>query len=309
MRGKRMQASDWPRISVVTSCFNAQDHLEATLQSVLGQAYPNLEYIVIDGGSTDGSLAIARRYEDRLAVLKSEPDAGQYHGIQKGLNLASGDVMAWLNGDDVYLPWTLRLVGQIFARLPALQWIIGTPAYMNALGECTRVSSVAGPAYPQSYVRNGWFRPALAGYLQQESMFWRRSLWDRAGGLNLGLKFAADFDLWRRFAEHAPLVSLTAPLAMFRQRPGVQRSSTGLHSYEAEVRQVCAGLPRAPWLWRAAAARGEGMRHLSRQLVWKPAPVVTYCGRRQRWVLAQSRRPVARTSFSELLLARAVGRG
>lgn len=301
-----MPDTERPRISVVTSCFDAETTLDATLVSVLGADDPALEYIVIDGGSRDGSLAIARRHVDRLAVLKSEPDDGQYHGIQKGMTLATGDVMAWLNADDVYLPWTLRLVGDVFARFPAVQWIIGTPAYLNGEGICTRVSGNAGNAYPQAWVRNGWFRPELAGYLQQESMFWRRSLWERTGGLDLRYSLAADFDLWCRFAEHAELVSVGVPLAMFRQRPGVQRSVTARAAYEAEVQAICAKRARAPALWHALGSRSETARHLIRALLWKPAPVISYSQAEQCWLLTRSRRPLARVSAAELLLERSV---
>ncbi len=300
-----MQKLELPRISVVTSCFNAESHVEATLRSVLQQDYPALEYIFIDGASSDRTFEIASRYADRLAVLKSEPDPGQYHGIQKGMSLATGEVMAWLNGDDVYCPWTLQMVGEIFARFPEVQWIVGTPAYMNGAGACTRISGNAGTAYPRHYIRNGWFRPEIAGYLQQESMFWRKSLWDRVGGLNLALNYAADFDLWQRFAEHAELYSVTAPLALFRQRPGEQRSSKGQVAYEGEVRQVCDRLPRPPALWSALGARSEAMRHLCRMLVWKQARVITYSTQQQQWVLAEGWRPLARTSWSDVMLERA----
>jgi hypothetical protein len=296
--------AELPRISVVTSCFNAEAHIEATLRSVLQQNYPGLEYIVIDGASSDGTLGIAQHHADGLAVLRSEPDAGQYHGIQKGMTLATGEVMAWLNADDIYLPWTLRLVGELFARFPQLQWVIGTPGFMDAAGACTRISANSGTVYPQEFVRNGWFRSALAGYLQQESMFWRRSLWDKVGGLDLALSYAADFDLWRRFAEHAELVSVSVPLALFRQRPGEQRSSTGLDAYEAEVRSVCHRLKQPPGLWAAMAERSQALQHLCRMLIWKRGHVITYSIAQQRWAMTQARRPLGRTSMLEMLLER-----
>lgn len=301
-----MHGIDLPKISVVTSCFNAEEHIAATLHSVLDQGYPSLEYIVVDGASTDNTLPILQRHVDRFAVLTSAPDAGQYHGIQKGMALATGEVMAWLNGDDVYCPWTLALVGEVFARFPAVQWIIGTPAYMNGAGMCIRVSGNSGTAYPQRYIRNGWFRPAVAGNLQQESMFWRKSLWDKVGGLDLGLSYAADYDLWRRFAAHADLVSVTAPLALFRQRPGEQRSSKGQHAYEAEVHRVGESLRQPPWIWRVLGGRGESLRHLCRMLVWKRAHVISYSNLKRQWVMTQSWRPLARTSLADLMLERSL---
>lgn len=303
-----MLATDLPRISVITSCFNAEAYVEATLRSVIQQDYSNIEYIFIDGASTDGTLAVARRYESRLALLKSEPDEGQYHGIQKGLNLATGEVMAWLNGDDVYCPWTLALVGHIFANFPEVDWIVGSPSYMNVQGVCTRVSGVTASAYPREYISNGWYRPALAGYLQQESMFWRKRLWDRVGGLDLSLSYAADFDLWRRFAAHAELVAVAVPLALFRHRPGEQRSSRGAEQYEAEVSHICDRLPPPPLMWRALSSGGESLRHLCRMVRWKQTPVIAYLNQHQQWVKATSYRPIARTSLVDVLMESALRR-
>lgn len=301
-------AVDLPTISVVTSCFNAGDLVDETIRSVLQQRYPRLQYIFIDGKSTDDTFDIAQRHASGIDVLISERDDGQYHGIQKGMSLATGEVMAWLNGDDVYCPWTLSVVGEIFARFPDVDWIVGTSSFMNGRGQCTRVSGNSGTAAPRSYIRNGWFRPQLAGYLQQESMFWRRSLWDRVGGLDLSLRLAADFDLWRRFAEHAELHAVNVPLALFRQRPGVQRSSAAQHAYEAEVMQVCRELPKPPALWSALSARSESIRHLCRMLVWKSASVISYSNAAQQWVRRTSLRPLARTSMADLLQERAVRR-
>jgi hypothetical protein len=296
-----MDVTNLPRISIVTSCFNAEAYVEQTLRSVIQQDYSNIEYIFIDGASTDGTLRIAHQYESRLALLKSESDEGQYHGIQKGLGHATGEIMAWLNGDDMYYPWTLALVGHIFSTFPEVDWIIGSPSYMNSHGICTRVSGVSASAYPRSYISNGWYRPALAGYLQQESMFWRKRLWDRVGGLDLSFSYAADFDLWRRFSCYAELVPVAVPLALFRLRPGEQRSSKGAQQYEAEVLHICDQLPIPP-IWQALSSHGESLRHLCRMACWKKTPVITYSNQQQRWVKTKNYRPIARTSLVDLMM-------
>ena len=134
-----------PRISIVTPSFNQAPYLEATLKSVLDQNYPNLEYFVIDGGSTDGSLDILRRYADRLTGWVSEPDHGQMHAINKGFSHATGEIMAWLNSDDMLCPWALQTVGHIFKDLPAVQWLTTrTPLRWNAAGEATAAYCVPG---------------------------------------------------------------------------------------------------------------------------------------------------------------------
>ena len=304
-----MNGIELPSISVVTSCFNAGELVEDTIRSVVQQRYPRLQYVFIDGASKDNTFEIARRYEQDIAVLLSERDDGQYHGIQKGMALANGDVMAWLNGDDIYCPWTLSVVGEIFARFPEVDWIVGTSSFMNGAGQCTRVSGNSGTAMPREYIRNGWFRPELAGYLQQESMFWRRSLWEKVGGLDLSLSLAADFDLWRRFAEHAELHAVNIPLALFRQRPGLQRSSAGQKSYESEVARICELLPKPPGLWAALSNRGEQWRHLARSLVWKKSSVIAFAGQQQAWTRINARRPLARTSLADLLLEKSLRQG
>jgi len=110
-----------PKISVVTPSFNQGQYLEETIRSVLDQGYPNLEYFVMDGGSTDDSVEIIRKYADRLTGWVSEPDGGQMHAINKGFARATGDIMAWLNSDDKYCPWTFNVIGRIFAGLPEVR--------------------------------------------------------------------------------------------------------------------------------------------------------------------------------------------
>lgn len=237
------------KISIVTVCYNMAPYIEQTLCSVLSQNYPNLEYIVIDGGSTDGTQEIISRYRDRLAYYVSEPDNGMYDAIHKGFQKATGEVLAWLNADDCYFPWTLQLVSDIFTKWEDVDWIGGKYAFLTQSG-------VLGHLFPkcaartQQDIRNGWCREGVLGPLQQESMFWRRSLYVSAGGLNTSYRYAGDFELWMRFAAHASLVKVDLPLAAFRKRPD-SLSAAGQKAYNDEVMRATEGLASYPnLLWR-----------------------------------------------------------
>lgn len=292
-------------ISIVTACYNMEEFIESTLKSITSQLYSNLEYIIVDGRSTDNTVNIINRYSNRIANFIREKDNGQYFAIQKGFQKSSGEIMAWLNADDIYMPWTLSVVNEIFNSFKEVDWIIGSPTYINEKGQCSSCSSMQ-PVYPQMYVKNGWFRSYLGGYLQQESMFWRRSLWNKVQGLDLSLSFASDFKLWTEFAKHADPVSISIPLAAFRHRPGKQRSSYGRDIYESEVANVCNKLPNAPIIWDYIAKRGVRERCLCRLGIWKKGRVIGYSKDSSTWNLRTMYRPISRRSFSSLLFENSI---
>lgn len=290
-----------PRISIVTACYNASAHIEATLSSVLSQNYPNLEYIIIDGGSSDGTVEIIKRFSDRITYFVSEPDGGQYEGIQKGLARATGEILCWLNADDIYMPWTLSVVGEIFAAMPDVNWLTGQPAFLNRRDQMTmNYSGLA--AYPQRMIAKGLFNRELGGFLQQESMFWRRSLFETSGGsLDLSLSYAADYELWTRFAKHSELNAAAVPLAAFRKLPGEQRSSVGATIYDAEVAAVMARLGRPPLIWQAVFGRGGVvMRSIARLMISARAPAILYDDGSDQWQRIKTRRSISRLGLRDL---------
>ena len=232
------------KISVITVCYNMAEYIEQTIESVLSQNYDNLEYIIIDGGSNDGTKEIIDKYKDRLAYFISEPDNGMYDAISKGFKKATGDVLAWLNADDVYFPWTLSTVNKVFSEYPETQWLGGRYAFLNEDGLLSNV-------FPNSSVRtrhdiaNGWCRDKILGPLQQESMFWRQSLYEKSGGLDISYRYAGDFELWMRFGEISDLDKIDIPLAAFRKRKA-SLSNAGKDKYEEEVNKAITGKRHRP---------------------------------------------------------------
>ncbi len=186
----------WPRITIVTPSYNQAQFVEQTLRSVLLQNYPNLEYIVIDGGSDDGSARIIEKYAPWLSHWESERDRGQSHAINKGLERASGEVIAWLNSDDFYLPDALQTVARNLAA--------GTGNFA-LVGRCLAVYPDGRPPLPiygqyESYQRLLRF---WEGYqMHQSSIFWRREAMEKVGLLDEEQHLIMDFDLWVRIGRH-----------------------------------------------------------------------------------------------------------
>ncbi len=201
--------ADYPRITVVTPSYNQGVFLERTILSVLNQNYPNLEYIIMDGGSSDHSVEIIKKYEPYLNYWQSEPDKGQTDAIEKGFSRATGDILAWLNSDDTYTQGSLLSVAELFKRHTATDLIYGDTFIINAEDEVVReMRSVP-------FSRWGFLTDSFS--LHQASMFWRRSLYNKVRGLNSELYLEMDRDLWFQFyASGGKFRHLRRPLSCYR---------------------------------------------------------------------------------------------
>jgi hypothetical protein len=233
-----MEIMNYPKISIITPSYNQSQFIEATIQSVLSQNYPNLEYIIIDGGSTDGSVEIIKKYAEHLKFWCSEPDGGQYAAINKGFSHSTGEIMAWINSDDMYFPWAFKTVASIMSNLPTVEWLttqsIGSWDWQGFCGNIATAPGYAKAAFLDGrYLCSG--RNSM-NWIQQESTFWRRSLWEKIGSnISTEFKLAGDFDLWSRFYSHADLYGTSSPIGGFRSQ-NTQRSRQ-IEEYTSEAQE------------------------------------------------------------------------
>jgi glycosyltransferase involved in cell wall biosynthesis len=193
-----------PRISVVTPSFNQAQFLERTLRSVLDQGYPDLEYIVLDGGSTDGSVDIIRRYADRLDYWRSRADDGQTAAINEGWSRTNGEILAWLNSDDYYLPGTLPFVGEYFRDHPETRLLYGTCERVDPQGHS--LGFVGSPFRMRDLLFSRQIIP-------QPSAFLHRELISAVGPLDPALRYSMDYDLFLRATQRSTPVFVDRPLA------------------------------------------------------------------------------------------------
>lgn len=214
------------KISVITPSYNQGQYLEATIQSVLAQNYPDLEYIIIDGGSTDNSVEIIQKYADKLAYWVSEKDNGQTHAINKGLNRATGEVMGWLNSDDILLPGALHAIADAFTRDKNLKVVCGFRQFIDADGNFM-VNWIRGLPTKYHLLRRS--------ILPQETVYWRREVWGKIGQLDESYRFCMDYDYWLRMLDAGYAIRLLPHyIGGFRQHEEA-KSSTIRDVYRREL--------------------------------------------------------------------------
>jgi glycosyltransferase involved in cell wall biosynthesis len=219
----------WPRVTIVTPSFNHATFIEETIRSVLLQGYPNLEYIIMDGGSTDGSVEIIRRYEPWLASWRSEPDGGQSDALNQGLRRASGEIVAWLNSDDVYERGAVQRAVETFVHHDHAGLVYGRSAVIDETGE--PIGRIHGRPFELGELIEG--RNPVA----QPSAFIRRSALGTADWLDASLHFAMDYDLWVRLGTRFPVAFVDEIWSRFRYHSGT-KSGQGRLPFVKETQRV-----------------------------------------------------------------------
>lgn len=230
-----------PSISIITPSYNQGRFIERTVRSVLEQDYPALEYQVMDGGSTDDTLEVLRRYQPRLKLI-SQKDGGQSAALNQGFQRTSGEIVGWINSDDYYLPGALQAVGAHFAAHPGVEWLYGRcPIVDERDREHKRLITLYKELWARRYC---YGRLLVENFISQPAVFFRRRLLEKAGLLEPGYQNAMDYHLWLRFGALAEPAFLDRPLACFRSYADNKTTVSFRRTFDEELdaaRRVAGG--------------------------------------------------------------------
>jgi glycosyltransferase involved in cell wall biosynthesis len=224
-----------PKITVITPTFNQAVFIERTILSVLNQNYPNLEYLVFDAGSNDGTLEILKKYSDSLTWF-SEPDHGQTDAINKGLRLCTGDVITFLNSDDEFAPGALGKVGEYFLAHPQIAWVTGKCQVIDqqdveVLKLVTLYKNLLLRTHSSQLLK-------IVNFISQPATFWRRKVLDEIGYMDETLEYVMDYDYWLRITCKYPISFLDEVLAKFRTYPASKTRQSAINQQDEEFRVV-----------------------------------------------------------------------
>jgi len=236
---------EWPKISIITPTLNQGKYLKQTIDSVLSQNYPNLEYIVMDGGSTDETIEILRTYGAKLRWI-SKKDKGQADAINTGMEMASGEILAFINSDDYYLPGVFDLVAKKFSQTEC-QWLTGDYFIVDKDDHKIQALTILYKKFWRNFSSSTLL--SVLNYINQPSTFWSRNLWEKSGPLDSSLKFAIDYDFWMRTIKISLPYITNQPLSAFRIHKSSKGGSMFQNQFDEEL-QVLKHYSRDPLIFR-----------------------------------------------------------
>ena len=240
------------KFSIVTPSYNSEKYIQETIESILSQKGDfEIEYIIADGGSTDKTISIIKSYEEKLSsgsypiacknvVFRwfSEKDRGMYDAVNKGLSRATGDIYAYLNSDDLYVQDALEKMRRVFEKFPDIVWVKGITSFIESPG---KIEKGVCYIYNQDWIVRGIYG-RNAHFIHQDSVFWKRGLWEKVGKIDTEFRLAGDYYLWLQFATYAPLWSLKAPISYFRMWEGQQTHTMEKYRIEQKRLSIQKGL-------------------------------------------------------------------
>lgn len=220
------------KISIVTPVYNGERFIEKNIKSIINQNYDNYEHIIIDGGSKDNTLEIISKYKGIYPMkVFSEKDNGMYDAIQKGFSIASGNIFAWLNADDTYMPWAFKVMNYVMSQ--NVKWCTAIPTWQNE----EDITYAVGKAYlyNRKWIKMGLYDGRIRRFIQQESTFWSSELWKKVGNI-AQYKLAGDFYLWKLLAEYEELYTVRTVIGGFRVHDG--QKSQNIDEYYQEIEDI-----------------------------------------------------------------------
>jgi len=224
------------KASIVMPVFNGEKYIRYAIESVLNQSYDNIQFIIVDGGSTDSTMDIINEYKEHIELIISEKDNGMYDAINKGFNHSNGELMLWLNSDDYLFHNAIKTAVSIMKKHTNVKWMKGRNVYLDKYDNIRKVACLK--SYYRSFISKGLYQGRGFGFIMQETTFWHRSLYELAGNfINTDYRLASDFELWYRFSKYETLYSVNSLFGAFRQHDS--QLSNDNKRYEMECDKIC----------------------------------------------------------------------